>query len=439
MSALVGEWTHRRGDLLGSRFVRGAVGEWKPKVAFTWRPAHGGRVDQVRLAGDLLIVVTMPPGPPGWSHALVHLLDAKTGKERAVRRLPDPAPVGAIAVGPRAIHVAVAGDAVAPYHYALERESLRPLRRTALPLTTSGLEDDVLDLWAPSDERVAFEVELGAERARRFGWVDLPTRRGSLRAHEAGVAAGDRGGPPRDGAVCGEHLVVPVPAIEGPPVTPAGLARMGLAEVVDGGEGARGSSMPPEGVWVRSTLERPTVAGTVVGGESSVTGVFAALAGDGEGDLDVEVQTLDRGTSVVRHQSVSRLAGAPARAFSGFRSVRTPAGALFLQPAVAGAPAWGLALKVAGGGAAPDGVLLGARGTQLAFGTDDALVVVREKASGIVTLTALDANAGGGLQGRRAKALWAFDVPEVGDGVAVYAGPAGVVVRSSRGLSVVTP
>jgi hypothetical protein len=439
MSTLVGDWTHRRADLSGSRFVRGAVGEWKPKVAFTWKPAHGGRVDQVRLAGELLIVVTMPPGPPGWTHALVHVLDAKTGKERAVRRLPDPAPVGAIAVGPRALHVAVAGDAVAPYHYALERESLRPLRRTALPLTTSGLEDDVLDLWAPSDDRVAFEVELGAERARRFGWVDLATRRSSLRTHEAGVASGDRGGPPRDGAVCGEHLVVPVPSLEGPPVTPAGIARMGLAEVNDAPEGVRASALPPEGVWVRSSLERSVVASSVVGGESSVTAVFAALAGDGEGDLDVEVQTIDRATSVVRHQSVSRLNGAPARAFSGFRAVRVPSGALFLQPAVAGAPAWGLALKVVNGGAAADGVLLGARGSQLVFGTDDALVVVREKAAGIVTLTALDANAGGGLQGRRAKALWAFDVPEVGDGVAVYAGQAGVVIRSSRGLSVVAP
>jgi hypothetical protein len=439
MSALVGDWTHRRGDLRGTRFVRGAVGDWKPKVAFTWRPAHGGRVDQVRLVGDAILVVSMPPGPPGWTHALVHVLDGKTGKERAVRRLPDPAPVGAIAIGPRAVHVAVAGDAVAPYHYALDRETLRPIRRSALPLTTSGLEDDVLDLWAPSDDRVAFEVELGAERARRFGWVDLPTRRGALRPHAAGLAAGDRGGPPRDGALSGEYLVVAVPAIAGPPVTPAGLARMGLAEVSDALEGARASSLPPESVWVHSTLERPTVACAVVGGESSVTGVFAAVAADGDSDLDVEVQTIDRATSVVRHQLVARMAGAPGKTFGGFRAVRTPDGSLFLQPVLVGGPAWGLALKVGSGAASPDGVLLGARGSQLAFGTDDALVVVREKAAGLVTLTALDANAGGGLQGRRAKALWALDVPEVGDGVAVYAGPAGVVLRSSKGLTVVQP
>lgn len=438
MSALTTDWSHRRGDLLGSRFVRGTLGDWKPKVAWSWAPAHGGRVDQVRTVGESIVVVTMPPGPPGWTHAIVHVLDGKSGKERAARRLPDPAPVGALAVGPRSIHVAVAGDAVAPYHYALDRETLRPQRRTALPLVTNGLEDDVLDLWAPSDERVAFEVELGAERARRFGWVDLPSRRGSLRAHEAGMHAGDRGGPPRDGAISGEYLVIPVPSIEGPPPTAAGAQRMGIAEVGDGGEGPRPSNLPPEGVWFRSSLERTSAAGTVVGGESSVTCAFAALAPDTEAELDVEVLTIDRATSVVRQRHAARLSGAPARAFSGFRAVRTPTGQLFLQPVVAGGAAWGLALKLPNGAGAPDGVLLGARGTSLCFGTEDALVVLREKAAGIATLTALDLQSSGGLQGRRAKSLWSFDVPDAGEGLAVYAGQPGIVLRSTKAVTLVT-
>lgn len=438
MTALAGDWTHRRADLLGTRFVRGALGDWKPKVAFHWKPAHGGRVDQVRLFGDTIVVVTMPPGPPGWTHALVHLLDGRSGKEKAVRRLPDPAPVGALAVGPRAIHVAVAGDSVAPHHYALDRETLRPLRRTALPLVTSGLEDDVLDLWAPSDDRVAFEVELGAERARRFGWVDLASRRGSLRPHEAGLAAGDRGGPPRDGAISGEYLVVAMPSIEGPPVTPAALVRMGLGEVNEGNEHGRTSALPPEGAWVPSSLEEPCVASAVVGGESSVTGAFASFAPEGANELVVEVQTIDRATSVVRQRHEAPMGPAPARAFAGLRAVRTPAGQLLLQPVVAGGAAWGLALKLPSGAGAADGVLLGARGTQLAFATEDAIVAFREKAAGVVTLTALDAGASGGLQGRRAKAQWAFDVPEMGDGVVAYAGVPGIVLRSTRGLTVVT-
>jgi hypothetical protein len=83
-------------------------------------------------------------------------------------------------------------------------------------------------------------------------------------------------------------------------------------------------------------------------------------------------------------------------------------------------------------------VLLGARGTQLAFATEDALVAVREKAAGVVTLTALDLGASGGLQGRRARTQWAFDVPEMGEGVVVYAGVPGIVLRSSKGLTVVS-
>ena len=438
MSALAGDWSHRRADLLGTRFVRGVLGDWKPKIAFTWKPAHGGRVDQVRTFGDTLVVVTMPPGPLGWTHAVVHLLDGRTGKEKATRRLPDPAPVGALAVGPRAIHVAVAGDSVAPHHYALERETLRPLRRTALPLVTAGLEDDVLDLWAPSDDRVAFEVELGAERARRFGWVDLASRRGSLRAHEAGLAVGDRGGPPRDGAISGEYLVVAMPSIDGPPVTPAALVRMGLRDVNESVEVARSSATPPEGAWIPSSLEQPCVASAVVGGESSVTGAFAAFAPDAEGDVDIEVQTIDRATSVVRQRHDVRLSGAPTRALSGFRAVRTPTGQLLLQPNVVGGASWGLALKLPSGAGAPDGLMLGARGSQLAFGADDAFVVVREKAAGVVTLTALEAGSGGGLQGRRARTQWAFDVPEMGDGVVVYAGVPGIVLRSTKGLAVVS-
>lgn len=438
MSALSSDWTHRRVDLLGSRFLRGTVADWKPKVAWSWRPSHGGRVDQVRTVGDLIVVVTMPPGPPGWTHAMVHLVDGKTGKERVSRRLPDPAPVGALAVGPRSVHVAVAGDAVAPYHYALERDSLRPQRRTVLPLVTTGLEDDVLDMWAPSDERVAFEVELGAERSRRFGWVDLPSRRGSLRAHDAGLAAGDRGGPPRDCAISGEYLIIPVPGIDGPPATAPGAQRMSVAEVGEGSEGSRGSSAPAEGIWFRSSLDHTSAATTVVGGESSVTCAFAALASDTEGELLVEALTIDRATSVVRQRHVARMSGAPSRTFSGFRAVRMPSGQLFLQPNVVGGLAWGLALKLPNGAGAPDGVLLGARGTSLCFGTDDALVVLREKAAGIVTLTALDTQSVGGLQGRRAKSFWSFDVPDSGEGVAVFAGQPGIVLRSTKSLTLIT-
>ena len=109
-----------------------------------------------------------------------------------------------------------------------------------------------------------------------------------------------------------------------------------------------------------------------------------------------------------------------------------------MQPNVVGGLAWGLALKLPTGAGAPDGVLLGARGTSLCFGTDDALLVLREKAAGVVTLTALDTQSVGGLQGRRAKSLWSFDVPDSGEGVAVYAGQPGIVLRSTKALTLIT-
>ena len=146
---------------------------------------------------------------------------------------------------------------------------------------------------------------------------------------------------------------------------------------------------------------------------------------------------MDRSTSVVRQRHFARMSGAPARAFSGFRGVRTPAGNLYLQPVVLGGASWGLALRLSSGAGAQEGVLLGPRGVNLCFGTDDALVVLREKAAGIVTLAALDAQSTGGLQGRRAKSLWALDVADAGEGVVAYAGPPGIVLRSTKAVSLV--
>ena len=96
---------------------------------------------------------------------------------------------------------------------------------------------------------------------------------------------------------------------------------------------------------------------------------------------------MDRSTSVVRQRHFARMSGAPARAFSGFRGVRTPAGNLYLQPVVLGGASWGLALRLSSGAGAQEGVLLGPRGVNLCFGTDDALVVLREKAAGMFAHT----------------------------------------------------
>ena len=92
-SVILGDWTHRRGDAGGARAVPAEIDRPRPAVAWSWRPEHGGRVDQVRVAGTTVIVATMmprDPKAPRWEHAVVYALDAHTGIEIARRVLPDP-------------------------------------------------------------------------------------------------------------------------------------------------------------------------------------------------------------------------------------------------------------------------------------------------------------------------------------------------------------
>ena len=49
-SVILGDWTHRRGDPGGARAVAAEIERPRPSVAWSWRPEHGGRVDQVRVA-----------------------------------------------------------------------------------------------------------------------------------------------------------------------------------------------------------------------------------------------------------------------------------------------------------------------------------------------------------------------------------------------------
>src|SRR5947209_4076338 len=96
---ILGDWTHRRGDAGGTRAVSSDVGRAKPEVAWTWRPDHGGRVDQVRIAGTCVYVATMAPvddAAPGWEHATIYAIDVETGRVLASRALPDPMPVAAM-------------------------------------------------------------------------------------------------------------------------------------------------------------------------------------------------------------------------------------------------------------------------------------------------------------------------------------------------------
>src|SRR5271165_6910476 len=95
-SAILGDWTHRRGDPGGGRTISAEIDRPRPSVAWVWTPEHGGRVDQVRVVGSTIVVATMmprDPNAPAWEHAEIYLLDASSGVEIARRSLPDPVPV----------------------------------------------------------------------------------------------------------------------------------------------------------------------------------------------------------------------------------------------------------------------------------------------------------------------------------------------------------
>ena len=75
---ILGDWTHRRGDVGGGRAVAAELVRPRPKVAWTFRPRDGASVDQVRIAGERVYVATMPPGDPaalGWEHATIFALE----------------------------------------------------------------------------------------------------------------------------------------------------------------------------------------------------------------------------------------------------------------------------------------------------------------------------------------------------------------------------
>ena len=160
-SVILGEWTHRRGDRGGLRAVAAEIERPRPSVAWSWRPEHGGHVDQVRIVGQNVLVATMMPrdaSAPGWEHAVVYAIDARTGVEVARRVL---AGSGARRRDGRR------GGRPARRRHAPGRADLlvRPLAgrpRAPAPSHRSPLaagHDDVLEAWAAPDGGLWLELE----------------------------------------------------------------------------------------------------------------------------------------------------------------------------------------------------------------------------------------------------------------------------------------
>src|SRR5580698_4988395 len=151
-SVILGEWTHRRGDPGGARAVPAEIDRPRPKVKWTWRPEHGGRVDQVRVTAQNVLVATMMPRDataPGWEHAVVYAIDARTGSEVARRVLPDPVPVAAMVVEAGVLDVVATRKGEPIFWYGLSVADLTPCHRRIVAVDEP--HEDVLDAWASPD------------------------------------------------------------------------------------------------------------------------------------------------------------------------------------------------------------------------------------------------------------------------------------------------
>jgi len=209
---ILGNWTHRRGDAGGARALAADVAGARPRVAWSWSPPHGGRVDQVRVAGEQVLVATLEPPSaeaPGWEHAVVYALDAARGAVVAHRTLADPSPVAAMVVEGRVLHVLATRPGEPVFWYALGTPDLVPVHRRLVDLDLDARHADVLDAWASPDGGLWLEIEAAAgdDRASRRSFTFLPGAPGDPPTHVVDAGGPPVPGQPRDACAPHSHCV----------------------------------------------------------------------------------------------------------------------------------------------------------------------------------------------------------------------------------------
>ena len=434
-SVILGDWTHRRGDAGGARAVPAEIDRPRPAVAWSWRPEHGGRVDQVRVAGTTVIVATMmprDPKAPRWEHAVVYALDAHTGIEIARRVLPDPVPVAAMVVDDGLVHVVSTRGGEPIFWYALTPSELVPCHRRIVAVADGLQHDDVLDAWATPDGGLWLELDAALEgesmRVRSFAFAD-PS--GALVASRVSEGRQLAEGPPiaNDACAGGHELFVPRDGRWSSETdsTPPGISRLDRAT----GAGAA------EAAWVSATVVGPRSRIHALGGDGVVCAVAVAEDRARPDHTRVEVFAVDRTSGVVRWRAHDdRLAIKPQLGDSA-RVARRPNGeVLFQSLGPDGAPCTPLIC------ARPDGrldsIVLGARGRYvLDAALGDLVLAHRENKDGRVEVGGFAIDLEGRLLGRRAVPRWTIDLGDLGGAATVYAGAGAVVVRGARSVSAV--
>ncbi|MGO8991678.1 MAG: hypothetical protein ACLQVI_00010 [Polyangiaceae bacterium] len=423
---ILGDWTHRRGDVGGGRAVSAEIERARPKVAWTFRPRDGGNVDQVRIAGERVYVATMPAGDPaglGWEHATVFALEGSSGRVVAKRELPDPAPVAAMIVDGALVHVLATRHGEPVFWYALDAFDLRPRHRRALALDRAA-HWDVLEAWASADGGIWMELDATAGGRRVYAFAKDETVILAPRAKEAV----DPDLAPRDACCVGHTLYAP-----------------SAGNWDDAGNGTPPSiwQLDPAGdadsPWASSDVTGPHSHAHAVAGGGAVTAI--AVAGDpNDRQLPrskhaiVQAMIVDRESGVVRAQSpVERLA--TRGACEGARLARRPNGELVFQCTDGeGLPSTDLWRIGPAGETAT--FPLPRENLVLDAALGDSLLAHAELKGGKVLVSALDIDKER-LLGRRAQTIWSIETPDLGGSTTVYAGAGHVLARGAQALAAI--
>jgi hypothetical protein len=432
-SVIQGEWTHRRGDAGGARAVPAEIRRPKPHVAWSWRPHHGGLVDQVRVAGANVLVATMMPRDaraPGWEHAVVYAIDASTGAEIARRVLPDPVPVCAMVVAGDVLHVVGTRRGEPVFWYALSPTDLAARHRRVVALPDGARHEDVLEAFASPGGGLWLELDATLADDRGHGlvyaFVEPTGTRPVVARHEAlGHAAASS----RDACVGGPELFTPVDGhwTADAPVPP-GLSRLAA---LDGG-GAKDAAS-----WAQATLAGPNAQIHALGGEGFVYAVAAAEDPERPERSFVEAIALDRTSGAVQWRAQADRVPTKNALGGAARVARRPNGELLFQgTGPDGLPRTPLLC------ARPDGrcdvIALGAKGTfVLDAALGDLVLAHRTLKDGRVEVGGFAIDREGRLLGRRAALRWTLDAGDLGGEPTVYAGAGAVVVRGARAVSAV--
>ena len=431
-SVILGDWTHRRGDAGGARAVPAEIDRPRPAVVWSWRPEHGGRVDQVRVAGTTVIVATMmprDPKAPRWEHAVVYVLDAHTGIEIARRVLPDPVPVAAMVVDDGSFT-------------SSRRARASPSSGTPSPRPSSCRAIAASSPWPTGSSTTTCSTRGPRPTAGCGSSSTRPPTAESARVRSFAFA--DPSGPPVAARVNEGRLLA-----EGPPVAHDACAGgHELFVPLDGRWSGETDSTPPGHLPARPRQRRrgwPTPPGSrprsSVRDRGSTRSAATASSAPWRSrrtsakpdHTRVEVFAVDRTSGVVRWRAHDdRLAIKP-QLGAAARVARRPNGeVLFQSLGPDGTPCTPLIC------ARPDGrldaIVLGARGRYvLDAALGDLVLAHRENKDGRVEVGGFAIDLEGRLLGRRAVPRWTIDLGDLGGAATVYAG-AGRGRRPRRAL-----